>query len=225
MLQQCSWFLWVEQLDFDGIEDGSTADDLKQWVGEQEETVCAYKSPSGGVKALIRTVKAQTKTQYVRLHNAVSEKYEETGYLDSATKNAVLPLFLSMDEKIIYRDFFDCKQWSVEKTLEIDHDSLNDTPKFNPNFNYSIYKQEYDRTIRILQEKISRIHNCGHPQVRSAALVLGSRVGAGYLSKADAEIEISRLIRSNNYLKKGTEGYIKTAKWGIEQGSNNPKYY
>lgn len=220
-----SKYTGIMQLDFDKINDPEIAKDIKQWLFEQDETICSYFSPSGDVKALIRTAVPLTKDHYVRLHNAVTEKYESTGFFDTATKNAVLPLFLSIDKSILYRDYSECIPWIKEKRIQVQHVSLNDLPKNNPNFDNVNQEYNYDKTIRLLKRKIGGITDNGHPQVRSASLILGSRVGAGYLTKQDAIIEISNLIKQNSYLSKGTKGYLDTAEWGINQGINNPKYY
>lgn len=213
------------QIDLDGIDDEKTAEDLKQWLFEQPECACSFFSPSKNVKGLIKIAIPKTKDQYIRLHNAVTEKYEETGFFDKATKNAVLPLFLSYDPDILYRDYSEAKAWEKEKEIKIDHESLNNEPP--PNFNSSVGNQSYfkNKTLRILRDKINLISNDGHPQVRSASLILGSRVGANYLSQQEAIAEITSLIKQNQYLSKGIKGYLETAEWGISQGINKPKYY
>ena len=209
------------QLDFDGIPDIETAFDIKQYVFEQREIVCSYISPSGtGVKALMRTVIPEDKAHYKALHKGMTSKYEEIGYLDIATKNAMLPLFLSIDYDILYRDINKCIKWNDADWTEIQYERLIDGPPNN--FKNS---DESDRTIRILQDKINNINSNGHPQVRSAALILGSRVGAGYINIIDAQNEIIDLIKNNNYLSKGYSGYLSTAMWGISEGHKNPKYY
>lgn len=211
------------QIDLDGIDEIDLAEDLKKWVFEQPECVCSYLSPSNNVKALIAINKPLNQDHYVRLHNAITEKYEETTYFDKATKNAVLPLFLSMDKNILYREYSEAKQWSKEKEIKIDHVALNEQPNFNSFVgNQSFFR---NKTVRLLTTKINSISDNGHPQVRSAALILGSRVGANYLSKQDASIIIENLIKQNQYLSKGISGYIETANWAIEQGMNNPRYY
>lgn len=213
------------QIDLDGINNEKIAEDLKQWLFDQPECVCSFFSPSKNVKGLIRITAAKTKDQYIRLHNAITEKYEETGYFDVATRNAVLPLFLSYDPDILYRDYSEATPWTKEKEIKVEHVALNNGPPTN--FNSSIGNQGYfkKRTLRILHEKINKISDNGHPQVRSASLILGSRVGANYLSRQEAIIEITSLIKQNQYLSKGIEGYLKTAEWGISQGLTKPKYY
>lgn len=209
------------QLDFDGM-DNNIALDLKKWLFSQPECIVSYISPSGnGLKGLIRIKKPTDKEHYKAIFKSVQSKYEEVGYLDSSTKNAMLPLFLSIDEKLLYKGFNNSKVWVDEDWSQIKHVRLlNSQPtNFNPD------EKDKERTLRILRDKIKNINSEGHPQVRSAALILGSRCSAGYLSVIEAQNEIELLIRSNNYLKKGVSGYISTALWGISEGYKTPKYY
>lgn len=218
-------FTGLMQIDLDHVGDLDMAVDLKEWLFDQPECVCSYFSPSGNVKGLIRINQPHTKDQYRRLFNAVEEKYKTTDCFDTATKNAVLPLFLSADPDISYREYSDCTPWSKEKEIIVEHVELNELP--NPNFNSYGGNQQYfyDKTLRILKDKINNITSEGHPQVRSAALILGSRVAADYVTAMDARIEIKNLILSNQYLSKGPAGYIETANWGIKEGMKNPRYY
>jgi hypothetical protein len=216
------YYTGLMQIDLDGIEDHRIADDLKHWLFEQDECVCSYFSPSGNVKGLIHIETPVNKDHYKRLFNSIEEKYEQTGYFDIATKNLVLPLFLSVDENILWRPIEDTTPWIREKIKQKNFVHHSATPTYDfedPNENPE------RRTLSILKNKFDNINDFGHPQVRSAALVLGSRVGAGYIAKVDAEIAISNFIRSNQYLSKDVDGYIKTAYWGIAEGIKNPKYY
>ena len=65
----------------------------------------------------------------------------------------------------------------------------------------------------------------GHPRWRDACLVLGSRVGAGYLSFNEAESIIKNKLYTHSYLRKGIVGYLKTAYWALSEGTKRPKYY
>jgi hypothetical protein len=217
------WWTGLMQLDFDGIPSAEMAKEMKQHLFDNNnEIVCAYLSPSGrGVKCLIKTTIPESKEQYKALHKAIETEFSAYDYFDPATKNAMLPLFLSADTEILSRDESECPPWIEEDWSVTNYVRLNDTPNFN-----SVNSIELtNKTIRILNSKILNINNNGHPQVRSASLILGSRVTAGYISKADAELNIIRLINSNLYLQKGVEGYIATAMWGIKEGMKHPKYY
>jgi len=72
---------------------------------------------------------------------------------------------------------------------------------------------------------INQIASNGHPQLRTACLILGTRVGAGYLSFSEASEEVEFLVRTNNYLQKGIKGYLTTADWALKEGYHTPKYY
>jgi len=222
----------IMQLDFDGIETPEKAHDIKEYIFTTYQCViCAYLSPSGkGVKALIRITKPTSKEHFKAIHKTVEKEFEQLGYFDVATKNGLLPLFLSVDAMIYSRDFskavpWDKEDWTVEK---------NSTHKAKPNLNssfvptarYSTEEQyNYDKTIRIFNKRIDNIVDAGHPQVRTACLLLGSRAGAGYITKAEAGQLATIAIESNNYLQKNLQGYIDTAMWAIGEGYKSPKYY
>lgn len=222
-------FTGLMQLDFDCIETVDKARELKSYIFETyKQVICAYLSPSGkGVKALMRITKPTSREHYRAIYKTVENEFEQFGYFDVATKNAILPLFLSIDTDILYRDFSECDVWNKEDWSDIIRNSKS-TPQLNfiPSERYSNEAQyTYDKTVRILESKMNNIVDCGHPAVRTNSLVLGSRVAAGYISKQEAETLIINLIQSNDYLSKNVEGYIKTALWGISEGSNSAKYY
>ena len=122
--------------------------------------------------------------------------------------------------------------WNKKGILQ--EESLNNLSSEKPKLksiipgDENVYKSNayYQKiTLDIFSNKINAIGESGHPQLRSACLVLGSRCGAGYLSAGEAMIQAEYLIKSNQYLQKGISGYIATAKWAINQGYGKPKYY
>jgi hypothetical protein len=56
-------------------------------------------------------------------------------------------------------------------------------------------------------------------------LIFGTRVGAGYVDRYEAENELISLVQQNRYLSKGLSGYLTTAKWGLNEGVKTPSYY
>ena len=69
-----------------------------------------------------------------------------------------------------------------------------------------------------------KIIDNGHTQVVSNSTVVGGFVGAGRLDYTEAWSQIESCIRQNNYLSKGTKGYLKTAKQMFDKGINSPLY-
>lgn len=74
------------------------------------------------------------------------------------------------------------------------------------------------RVLENIKKAFDAINDNGHPQVRAAGVSLGGYVASGYLDKFEAVSFVEGLIKSNNYLSKGVEGYCKTARTAIETG-------
>jgi hypothetical protein len=223
-------FTGLMQIDLDKIPTEQETIDLKEHIFHtHEQIVCAYLSPSRrGIKALLR-IKAPSMIggvysreyaieKFKAMHKAVQAEFKEYGYFDPATKNAILPLFLSHDENILSRE--EPKIWTKEKHKAPDYENLNDSDSYK----YDTIKN-HTKATDLVVNAINSITDNGHPQVRTASLILGSRVGAGYITRNEAENLMEHLINGNHYLKKDVRGYVKTSKWGIEQGMNNPKYF
>lgn len=213
-------FTGLAQLDFDKIDN---AIELRDHIfNEYKSIVCAYVSPSQtGLKALIRIPIVKTVHEFQEYYLALEEEFGAFDGFDSAPKNAVLPLFYSYDYFLSSRETEEIWTDRIEKTVE-EHRARPVPP--TP---YRHNSNAKDRTIRIFENKIREINSGtgGHPNVRAAALVLGTRVGAGYITYFDAVSLAEREINLNSYLSKGTVGYIKTAIWGIETGMKTPKNY
>ena len=221
-------FTGLMQLDFDGIETADKAYDLKYYLFTTYQcVVCTYFSPSGkGVKALIRITEPRDKEHYKAIYKTVEAEFEQMGYFDTATKNIVLPLFLSIDANILYRDFSQAVAWDKEDWTVPKRNTSTPPNLTFPTQRYGNAEDYYrDKTYKLFMNKINAIDSNGHPQVRTACLVLGSRAGAGYITRAEAEQLADSMICSNNYLNKNTDGYIKTAMWCIEEGYKSPKEY
>ena len=105
----------IMQLDFDGIETPEKAHELKYYLFTTYQCViCTYLSPSNkGVKCLIRITKPRDREHFRAIYKTVEKEFEQLGYFDTATKNAMLPLFLSIDTNIISRDFSQAVPWDL----------------------------------------------------------------------------------------------------------------
>ena len=223
-------FTGYMQVDFDNEP---KAELLKQHVIDTKGMVCAYLSPSKkGVKGLIRIPVVQSVEEYKEYFYGVKDYFESLGIetFDSATKNAVLPLYQSNDPKLIYNPLHDI--WDV-KGSPPENDLLNiksEPPniEYPEGDEYTYQSMAYFKriTIEIFKSKINEIvTEPGHPRLRDASLILGSRVGAGYLTQSEAESVAHFEISNNSYLRKDVKGYSHTASWAISQGIRNPKYY
>jgi len=220
-------FTGYVHLDFDKLKDNKP-EELRDYLFDTYPVIkTAYISPSGkGVKALLKIPTISLKygidhavKEYKDYFRAIESEFSNYEGFDHAPFNPILPLFISHDENLRVRD--DVEVWTIKEYEEkkpIATTNLNLVDKSNNDYYYR-------KTVRILQDRINSIVDNGHPQVIKASLILGSRVGAGYISRVDAEGYITQLIENNSYLQKGTTQYITTALWGIEQGMRNPRKY
>jgi len=217
-------FTGLMQIDLDHIETEQEAVSIKYHLFENyKQIVCAFLSPSRkGVKALLKIEKPKDIEHYKALHKGMVNTFEEYSYLDLITKNAVLPMFLSIDNNILYRSYDEATTWTYCDYTETKYTHLNIS---NVKKETTPQTSDKQRVINIIKNRIDRILDNGHPQVRSTSLILGSRVAAGYISMYEARELIKDLIYTNNYLQKNINGYIKTANWAINEGTKCPLYF
>ena len=161
--------------------------------------------------------------EYQDYYRAIEEEFETYDGFDPAPKNAVLPLYISHDVFIRYRE--NAKVWSIKKEVVQDLRELYPIPRkqYKPLKSNDKNKNRAINTVRKMINGI--IDSPGHFQLRSASLIFGTRVGYGYVDYYEAKQELENLCRANSYLSKGLEGYIITANWGLENGLKTPKPY
>jgi hypothetical protein len=213
-------FTGLAQIDFDGFDSVDQATDCKHWLFDvSKEIKCAYLSPSKlGVKALMRVGMCKDVDEFQDYYRAITNFFKvecHVPHFDVAPQNAILPLYYSYDKNVLIRE--------------------------NPIvWNTKIYKKKYEAKVNDIVydcdsplgkslinkfiDRVERITNNGHPQFRSACLMLGSLVGSGFLSQDEAENLASKSIKSNAYLSDAHSHstYNKTAIWAIERSKNNP---
>jgi len=214
------YFTGLMQLDFDKVN--GSLEDLKIELYLKPYVICVFYSPSrNGLKAICLTKVPRNVEHYKAIHKAVKTDLNIDSF-DDATNNPILPLFLSYDEEIYHKP--------IDKVIAFDKEDFSkpefvvpltvEQTKYIPNFN------NYEKTLRIFKSKINSIQENGHPQVVKACLILGSRVAAEYIGYNEALTVMQTEIRNNEYLKKGTNGYLKTGLFFINKGYNNgARYY
>jgi len=211
-------------LDFDDI-DKELAIDLKGYLFDNYKQIyTSYLSPSKkGVKAIIRIPICKSVDEFQDYYRAITEEFEVYDGFDPSPKNAVLPLFLSHDKFLRSRK--DAKIWDIKKTKKTDLREKYPIPQ-KPYISSKKNDKKKARAINTLRKMINGIVDSpGHYQLRSACLIFGTRVGFGYVDYYEALSEIEHLVRTNNYLSKGVDNYLKTAKWALEEGIKTPKPY
>jgi len=197
-------------LDFDHIENAVA---FKYYIFQNYDCIiAAWLSPSKkGVKFLVKIPVVSSTDEFKAYFYGLAIEMDKYKGFDGSGQNCILPLFLSYDEDLLYRD--DAVEWTV-KGKKINEFQVSEiTP-----VKVQAGNTEKLQVQRIILSLVNKIIDNGHPQIRAAAITLGGYVATGYIEFHEAESFIFSLIQNNSYLRKGVEGYQKTAKSAIQIG-------
>lgn len=211
-------FTGLVSIDFDGLTP-EYAIEFKNYIFyEYDFIICCWISASKkGVRALIKIPIAADVVEFKQYYNAIEKKLGIYNGFDIATKNAVLPMFMSYDKEILIRNNYNT--WT-EKYIEPEPIK----------YTQYIVSDNLDTVSKIIHSAISKITSNGHPQLRATAFALGGYIGAGYLNEQDAINIINNCIELSPYLSRRNNGlnmadvYKKTAKEMINKGVANPLF-
>lgn len=206
-------FTGLMVLDFDNIDPELVEEFKHKLFKENPEIIATWLSSSAlGVRALVKIPVANSVKEFQQYFEGFQiKRVGKFNWFDTAPKNAVLPLFLSYDPKILYRN--NPTTWK-EKYKPLESKPVKQFKIADMNSNVT----------DIIKSKIDKITSNGHPQLRAAAFLLGGYVGGGHIIEDQAEQLINNLIDSNNYLKIKPDVYKTTAKQMIKKGQNQPIY-
>jgi len=185
-----------------------------------KSVVCGFVSPSGaGAKFLLKIPKVKSVEEYKEYYYGICHLFENTKTFDSANSNIALPLFLSWDETIRYRE--NPETWTTRgykyEVPEFNGD-IEEIEDLTDDDKKSVLTICYKNIVRVEEEQV------GHPNVKKCGLMLGNFVAAGYLDKEEAQSYIIDWINGSPYLSAKAETYIKTAMGSINLGLKTPLY-
>lgn len=204
-------------LDFDKLPDAPA---FKQFLFDAiPSIIAAYLSPSKlGCKFIVKIPVCKTTDEFKSYFYGMAcflEKYE--GF-DPSTQNCILPLFLSIDPDLLYRD--NAETWT-KRGLKLDEFKVH-VGEIEVLDNVS--ERDKSSVRKILTRSMDKIVDSGHYIVRSTALCGGGYAASGYLTQEEVQDIIFTAIENNSYLQKNTSGYKITAKEMILKGMKSPLY-
>lgn len=202
----------ILMLDFDHLPTDHAIEFKSYLFNEYKFIITAWLTASRhGVRALVKIPICTSVDEFKHYFAGIERHLNCYIGFDKAPKNCILPMFISYDAEILYRD--DAQTWT-EKYIE---------PIPPPTKQY-IIDDKTPHIERIIAKKINVIVDNGHPQLRAAAYLIGGYVGAGYLDHGNAEVIMHNLIDSNAYLSQKASVYKKTAIEMIIKGINQPTF-
>ena len=204
-------------LDFDKLPDAPA---FKQFLFDNLKcVVAAYLSPSKkGCKFIVRIPKCQTIDEFKSYFYGLGFYMEKYEGFDPSTQNCILPLYLSIDPDLLYRE--DAEVWDIKG------EKLDEFKVFEGEIEVLEDVSETDRkkVKSIIRRSMEKIVDSAHYIVRSTSLSGGGYVASGYYTQEEMEQMIFEMIENNEYCKKNLRGYKQTAKEMIVKGMKSPLY-
>ena len=209
--------------EYDKVGEGA-ANKLKKAIFNRfKSCICAYLSPSKqGVKFLFKIPIVKSVEEYKEYFYGLAYYLKQVSGFDMSNQNPVLPLFLSYDFDMLIRDEEEIEDWDT-RGLRLDSFKLAENLEgYQPR--EDVTEEERSRVEYIVRYLIKKCdeEQVGHPNVRSAGLVAGGYVGAGYFSEDEIYQILEDEILASGYLSKGVSGYLKTVRDMIVKGTLAP---
>lgn len=205
-------FTGLMHLDFDHLDSEYAKEFKEALFNEYKFIIAAWLSPSRhGVKAFAKIPVVHSVGEFKEYFNGIERTLSIYKGWDKAPKNAILPLFLSYDHDLLQRD--DATTWTERYA-----------PPIPPPVKQYIVQDKTSNIEAIILSALNKITDAGHPILRATSYALGGYCSAGYIDESYAVQMIERMIRTNSYLSKKPDVYIKTAKTMIEKGKSQPLY-
>jgi len=209
------YFTGLLVLDFDHIDN---AKDFKFFLFEEYKSIIAsWLSPSKrGVKCLVKIPIVTTVEEFKEYFYGIAAEMDVFAGFDPSGQNSVLPLFQSYDPELLSRTDF--VTWSTKGCKESD---FTTAPVMNmPKVVATVKEKQI--IAKIIKTGFGNIIDYGHPPLIRLCLTIGGYISSGYIDENEALQMIDYEIENHSYLKKGIEGYKKTARWAIRIGQNKP---
>lgn len=202
----------VVMLDFDHLQP-DYCKEFKQAIFDHYKCIIAtwLSASQHGLRVLIKIPEVKSVNEFKQYWEGIKKEFDKYHGFDNATKNCILPMFMSYDKDILFRDDFET--WN-KKHIEI----------IKPVVKQYIIQDKTNIIESICNIAINKIISNGHPQLRAIAFALGGYIAAGYIDQITANNMINKMIEGNNYLSQKQEIYKKTALTMINQGMSNPLY-
>lgn len=209
-------------LDFDHLDSRDYSIQFKSFLFDEYPSIIAsWISPSGmGVKCLVQIPVVESVDQFKSYFYGIAAELHNYQGFDPSGQNCVLPLFQSYDPDILFRE--------TDQVWDITGIKQNEfKPISGVNVKKGLEKPSEVTTMRIraiLSAGFRNIIDVGHPNVRGLSMTAGGFVGAGYWDASDAVDFLCEQIDDHPYLSAKSDGYKKTALWGVNLGQVKPIY-
>jgi hypothetical protein len=209
-------FLPLAIFEYDDIK---FAEDLRDYIFEKrKDCIFAFCSPSFTGCKFIFYIDTPTSIQhYKELWFGIAQDLDKFINLDLSNERCTQPLYNSYDPNAKFReDAIPSFARGYKENSFVPFVGEIEIPE-------EVNEEDAEQCFNLISHLINRIDSSGHNQVVSTSfLASGISVFHGISTNEMWDLLEDR-IRSNDYLSKGVEGYLNTAKTMFNKGLNFPK--
>ena len=193
-------------------------EELRDYIFEKrKDCIFAFTSPSlTGTKFIFHTETPTSISHYKALWFGIAHDLDKFINLDLSNERCTQPLYNSYDPNAKFRE--DAVQSTVKGYKEnafVPFVGEVEIPE-------EVNEEDVEECLKLIGHLIRRISDSGHNQVISSCFTASGFCAYYGIPTEDMWSLIEDEIRSNSYLAKGVEGYIKTATTMFNKGLNFP---
>lgn len=205
-------------LDFDHIK--VNAEKLRDNIFDNMgSVVTAFVSPSkNGVKCILRIPVVKTVDEFKSYFYGVAYEFQDFKGFDVSCKNPALPLFISWDKNIRYRE--NPLEYKQRGGMYNEFEEYNGEVEEIDNITNDDKKEVLRRLYNIIKKADKE--QVGHPNVVSTSILAGGFIPFGYITYEEVKNYIFKWIDESDYLSNKSSTYKKTAKQMITKGTKAP---
>jgi len=194
-------------------------EELRDYIFEKrKDCIFAFCSPSfTGTKFIFLFGETPTSIDhYKRLWFGIAHDLDKFINLDLSNERCTQPLYNSYDPNAKFReDAVGDVVYGYKENSFIPFVGEIEIPE-------EVNEEDVEECFRLISHLIDRIDSSGHNQIISSCFTASGLCAFYGINTDEMWTLIEDKIRSNNYLSKGTEGYLKSAQTMFNKGLNFP---
>lgn len=200
-------------------DDIKNAEILRDYIFEKrKDCIFAFCSPSfTGCKFIFLFGETPTSIEhYKKLWFGIAHDLDKFKNLDLSNERCTQPLYNSYDPNAKFRENAVGKVvYGYKENSFVPFVGEIEIPE-------EVSEEDKEECFKLIAHLIDRIVDSAHNQVLSASFLSGGLVPFYGINQNEMWDLLEDRIRDNEYMKKGTEGYLKTAKTMFNKGLLNP---
>ena len=194
-------------------------EELRDYIFEKrKDCIFAFSSPSKtGCKFIFLFGETPTSIEhYKALWFGIAHDLDKFINLDLSNERCTQPLYNSFDPDAKFReDAIGSVIKGYKENSFVPFVGEIEIPE-------EVNEEDVEQCFNLISHLIGRITDSAHNQVLSAAFLSGGLVSFYGINQDEMWNLLEERIRDNQYMKKGTEGYLTTAKTMFLKGLQNP---